>query len=126
MISRTCPLGSSQYTPRPPSLNIGLTRPTPAEISPVRQPAGPDPVEDLVEVGLADQKCVVLRVDRAVVVGKVQRQVVVDMFHHRRDHESHRRQDRQDLVTLARRCQALCADGRAVWVADRVRRLPAE
>ena len=79
MISKEWPLGSSQYTPRPPSLAFELARPVFAGVGPVRQSADPDPAEDLVEVGFGDQERVVLRADRAVVIGEVQGDAVAGL-----------------------------------------------
>ena len=79
MISRMCPLGSSQYTPRPPSLVLN---------SPGRRLNGSaqygklaflDPAEDHVELRLADQERIVLRMWGTVVVGEVERNVICDL-----------------------------------------------
>jgi len=58
---------------------VDLTRPVPLGVGPVRQAAGPDPTEDLVELGLGDQERVVLRVDRPMVVSEIEGDVVVDL-----------------------------------------------
>ena len=73
MISRKCPLGSSQYTPRPPSFVLN---------SPGRRLNGS--AEYLVELSLADEECVVLWIRRAVVVGEIERDIVVNLHDEKR------------------------------------------
>src|SRR6266498_4093900 len=64
----------------PPSVvRVVLTKPLPPRVGPVRQPAIPYPAEDLVEVGFADQERIVLRIDRAVIIGEVEGHLVVDL-----------------------------------------------
>src|SRR6266566_4822204 len=57
-------------------VGVELARPPLARIRPVRQFAGTDPAEDLVEVGFGHQEGVVLRADGTVIVGEVQGDVV--------------------------------------------------
>src|SRR3954470_11001895 len=90
-------------------VGVGLTGPVPAWIGPIRQGAGADPAEDLVEVGVADQECVVLGVDWSVVVGEVQGDVVVDLYHQERAVRD-RLVQAQDLGQERRRLM-LVADG---------------
>src|SRR5215203_5226083 len=58
-------------------VGVELTGPAPAWIGPVRQVPPLDAPEDLVKLGLGDQERVVLGVDRAVIVGEVEGDLIV-------------------------------------------------
>ena len=58
---------------------VELAWPPFERVSPVRQPSGSDTAEDLVKLRLADEEGVVLWIRRAVVVGEIERDIVVDL-----------------------------------------------
>src|SRR5690349_17634709 len=60
-------------------IRVDLAGPAPSRVGPVRQATRSNAAEDLVEPALIHQECVVLRMDRAVVVGEIQRDVIVHL-----------------------------------------------
>ena len=67
------PAGILPIHPAASVIGVELARPAFEGVGPVRQAAFSDPIEDLVELRLADQKGIVLRMGCTVVVGEVER-----------------------------------------------------
>ena len=63
---------------------VELSQPPFERVSPIRQPSGSDAAEDLVELSLADEEGVVLRIRRAVVIGEIERDIVVNLHDEKR------------------------------------------
>ena len=63
---------------------VVFARPAFERVGPVRQAPFSDPTEDLVELRLADQKGIVLRIGCTVVVGEVERDLICRLDDHKR------------------------------------------
>src|SRR4026207_2421691 len=66
----------------PAVVGVELTWTPPERVCPVSQSALFDPREDVVEIGLFDEECIVLRIGRPMVVGEVPRHTVVRLDGH--------------------------------------------
>jgi hypothetical protein len=63
---------------------VELSWPLFERVSPIRQLSGSDTAEDFVELSFADEEGVVLWIRRAVVIGEVERDIVVDLHDEKR------------------------------------------
>jgi hypothetical protein len=63
---------------------VELSWPPFERVCPIRQLSRSDAAEDLVELSLADEECVVLWIRRAVVVGEIERDIVVHLHDEKR------------------------------------------
>jgi hypothetical protein len=73
------PAGLLPIHTAPTVVCVELSWPPFERVSPIRQPSRSDAAEDLVELSLADEEGVVLWIRRTVVVGEIERDIVVDL-----------------------------------------------